>query len=116
MQGSAEYTWNAGCIWFRADGVKLHERILVPGFDNLLLDRWYRWSLSFDLDTNKIVQAAVTDLATNDTSVYEPTDRYLPGGDIVRVVDPTAILFYSVGNEAVVAVDNVSVEPVAATP
>lgn len=72
--------WNADYVWFNAAGTQLTEQVDDPGFQNLEIDHWYRWSTTFDLDTNQITEVTLTDLTTNTTVTHNPVDKYLWGG------------------------------------
>lgn len=72
--------WNADYVWFDAGGTQLTEEVSDPGFQNLQTDHWYRWSTTFDFDSNLITEVSITDLTTNETFTNNPVGRYLLGG------------------------------------
>ncbi len=72
--------WNADVVWFNSAGTQLLEVIPDAGFQNLKTKNWYRWTWTFDLDSNKITKVEIKDLHTGEGATYEPPDRYLFGG------------------------------------
>ena len=44
------------------------------------MNHWYRWTTLFNLDTNRVVEVAITDLDTGSTSRQPVANRYLFGG------------------------------------
>ena len=72
--------WNADVVWFNSAGTQLLEVLPDENFQGLDTEHWYRWSLTFDLDTNRVLEVSITDLDTNETFSHEPADRYLWGG------------------------------------
>lgn len=73
--------WNADYVWFDGAGAQVTESLGDPAFENLSLNHWYRWSTTFDLDTNQILEVALTDVSGGGgTATFNPVDRYLRGG------------------------------------
>ena len=72
--------WNADYVWFDAAGGQQIEEVSDPNFQNLQTNHWYRWSTTFDFDSNLITEVSITDLTTNQTFTNNPVDRYLFGG------------------------------------
>lgn len=72
--------WNADYVWYDSGGAQIQEQVPNPAFQNLEVNRWYRWTTLFDLDTNRIVEVAITDLSTGTTSRQLIASRYLTGG------------------------------------
>lgn len=54
--------------------------VIVPGTEMLLLNRWYRISVSLDFVSNQIFECRVTDLVTGAIIVHYPQNCYLGGG------------------------------------
>ena len=109
--------WNADYVWFDAGGAQLIEEVADPGFQNLAIDHWYRWSTTFSLDTSQITEVSITDLTTNITSTNNPLDRYLFGG-AGGAPTPTGFRLFAgalnvPGNT--LAFDNVTIVPSPAT-
>ncbi len=108
-------TWNADMVWFDAAGAQLTEVIPVPEFQNLLNNNWYRWTGTFNLDTNQVLELTITDLTTGASATYEPPDRYLFGGDAGGAPPPDGFRFF-VGANAVpgntLGFDNLVIEAV----
>ncbi|MFQ5414167.1 MAG: hypothetical protein ACE5E6_06880 [Phycisphaerae bacterium] len=91
---AAASAWNADYVWFDAGGAQLIESVADPAFQNLQTDHWYRWSTTFNLDTNQILQVSITDLTTGDTATNNPVDRYLVGG-AAGAPPPTGFRFFA---------------------
>ena len=73
--------WNADYVWYNAAGTLLTEQVADPGFQNLAINHWYRWSTTFDLDTNQILEVSLTDISGGGGTVtHSPVGRYLVGG------------------------------------
>jgi hypothetical protein len=111
--------WNADYVWFDAGGTQLIEQVADPGFQNLAIDHWYRWSTTFSLDTSEILQVSITDLTTNQTSTNNPLDRYLWGG-AGGAPTPTGFRLFGGTNVAgaagnTLAFDNINIVPSPAT-
>ena len=110
--------WNADYVWFDAGGVQLTEVVPNAGFQNLLVNHWYRWSTTFNIDTNQIVQISITDLSTNVTVTHNPADRFLSGGSGGGTL-PTGFRLFGgalgvAGNT--LAFDNVDIDLASGTP
>lgn len=108
--------WNADYVWFDAANNQLIEEVPDPGFQNLRVQHWYRWSTTFDFDTNLITEVSLTDLTTSVTVTHNPVDRYLFGGAGGAPV-PTGFRFFAgalnnPGNT--MAFDNLDINPVPA--
>ena len=109
--------WDADYVWFDSGGAQLIESVADPGFQNLAINHWYRWSTTFSLDTSQILQVSITDLATNETFTNNPLDRYLFGG---AGGAPTPTGFRLFGGASTVAgntlaFDNIAIVPSPAT-
>lgn len=89
--------WNADYVWFDAAGTQLIESVNDPGFQNLQVNHWYRWSTTFDLDTNLITEVALTDLTTNTTVTNNPVGKYLWGGS-AGAPSPTGFRLFAGSN------------------
>ncbi|MFN0059634.1 MAG: dockerin type I repeat-containing protein [Planctomycetota bacterium] len=74
--------WNADYVWFDVAGTQLQEIVPVAAFQNLAVNQWYRRTTVFDLDSYRILEVRITDLATSSTASYAPADRYLFGGAV----------------------------------
>jgi len=107
-------SWQADYVWYDAAGTSITESVPDPGFQNLQLDHWYNWATTFDLASNQIVKVSITDLSTNTTASYSPTDRYLQTGSAHSMPDPTAFRFFAGGGNPggnTMAFDNIQIEP-----
>ncbi len=105
--------WNADYVWFDAAGAQLTETVPDPGFQDLAVAHWYRWSTTFNLDTNQILQVSITDLTTNVTSTNSPVGRYLVGGAGGGAPPPSGFRLFggSTGAEGnTLAFDNISID------
>ncbi len=106
-------SWNANYVWFNASDTQLTEVVPDSNFQNLAIDHWYRWSTSFDLSSNRILEVALTDITNGNVYTYNPVDRYLDGG-AGGGATPTGFRFFAgsgsvAGN--VLAFDNPSIVP-----
>lgn len=72
--------WNAGFNVFDADGAALGTQNPGEAWNNLLLNNWYRESFTLDLASNRVLSVSLTDLSTDVTNSFAPTDWYLAGG------------------------------------
>ncbi|MHC4416648.1 MAG: hypothetical protein ACYS0G_15360 [Planctomycetota bacterium] len=90
--------WNADYVWFDNLGNQLIEEVPDPGFQGLQTNHWYRWSTSFDLDSNLITQVSITDLDSGDTATHNPVGRYLWGG-AGGAPPPTGFRFFAGGSD-----------------
>ena len=111
--------WNADLVYYDAAGIQISGPVPDPGFQNLQINHWYRWSATFDFDSNRIGELKIEDLTTGATATHNPSDWYLQGGAAAIFPVPTAIRMFAgsstvVGNT--VAFDNVSITPEAACP
>ena len=70
--------WSGSQVWFTETNVQVTEAI--PAFANLAINKWYRRSTTFGIDTNRILEISITDLDTNITTTVLPVDRYQLGG------------------------------------
>ena len=107
--------WNADYVWYDAGGAQLLESVADPGFQNLAVNHWYRWSTTFDLDTNQILEVSLTDISGGGGTVtHNPVGRYLVGGSAGGAPPPSGYRFF--GGAAGVAGntlgwDNVTIIP-----
>ena len=104
--------WDADYVWFNRLGDQVTEPVADPAFQGLDDDHWYRWSTTFNLDTNQILQVSITDLTTGVTSTHSPSGRYLFGG---AGGAPTPTGFRLFGGSAgaagnTLAFDNISID------
>jgi hypothetical protein len=111
--------WDANYVYFDAAGSYVYPGVVPdPAFQSLNVNHWYRWSTTFDLDTNMITEVGLVDLTTGDTHTYNPTDWYLGGGSGGGLPAPSGFRFFAgsanpAGNT--LAWDNLSIVPEPAT-
>lgn len=106
-------SWNADYVWFDAAGTQLIEEVGDPGFLGLDAERWYRWSTTFDLDTNLILEVSIMDIISGDVSTNNPVDRYLFGG-AAGAPSPTGLRLFAGGSGQdgnALGFDNLSITP-----
>lgn len=88
------------------------------GFDDLLVDHWYRQEMILDFDTNRVTKITLTDLATTGQTIITPDGWYLVGGETrpPAYLMPTAVRMFSFRNNAtnanMMAFDNVTVQSI----
>jgi hypothetical protein len=92
--------WNATVIPYDADGNRAAVPGFLPGpaFGNLLLDHWYRESITWSFDTNLISSVSITDLVNGTTSTESPQGWYLTGGAHSNAPLPTSVRILAQGN------------------
>ena len=104
--------WNADLVYYDAAGTSITGPVPDPGFQNLQINHWYRWSSTFDFDSNRIGELKIEDLTTGETATHNPSDWYLQGGAAAPFPVPTAIRMFA-GSSTVfgntLAFDNVSI-------
>ena len=106
--------WNADMLWYDGAGAAITESVPDPAFQGLETSHWYRWCLTVDLDSNRVLEVSIQDLTTMATASYAPPDRYMIGGDAPAMIPSALRLFAGAiisGNT--LAVDNVGVAPAA---
>lgn len=105
-------TWNANYVYFDSAGVQVQEVVSDPAFQNLPVGTWFRWETDFDLVTNAMVEARLTNLATGVTAVHTIFSRYMFGGAAGSTA-PTGFRFFAGGTIAgnVLAFDNPDLGP-----
>lgn len=106
--------WNADYVWFDGAGTQLTETVADPGFQNLAINHWYRWSTTFNLDTNQILEVSLTDITGGGVVTHNPIDRYLVGGAAGGALPPSGYRFFGgasgvAGNT--LGFDNVTIIP-----
>ena len=111
--------WDANYVWFDAQGGQVTEPVADPAFQGLDDDHWYRWSTTFNLDTNQILQVSITDLTTGVTSTHSPSGRYLEGGEAGGAPTPTGFRLFggaqgTAGNT--LGFDNISIDLAGGSP
>ena len=111
--------WDANYLVYDAAGAYVYPGVVAdPAFQNLPIDHWYRWSTTFDLDTNMITEVAITDLSTGIMVTNNPTGWYLGGGSAGGLPAPTGFRFFA-GSATVagntLGFDNLSIVPEPAT-
>jgi len=72
--------WNADFVWFDSAGAQLTEQVPDPNFQNLAIDHWYRWGVTFDMDSKQILEVNLEDLTTGDIFAHNPADRFIRAG------------------------------------
>jgi hypothetical protein len=105
--------WNADYVWFSATGTQLTAVVPDPNFQNLAVDHWYRWSTTFSLDTNQVLEVRLVDKTTGDVFVHNPADVYLLGGT-AGDPQPDHHRFFAgngTGPGNTLAFDNISITP-----
>jgi len=107
--------WDANYVCFDATGTYVYPATVPdPAFHNLPVNHWYRWSTTFNFQTNMITQVSIMDLETGVSATYNPSGWYLGGGAAGGLPPPTGFRFFAgtsdpAGNT--LAFDNVSIVP-----
>lgn len=102
--------WNADYIWFDAAGAQVTTSVTDPAFQNLDVDKWYRWETVGNLVTNEIEEVRIIDLAAGTSTSVVPVGAYMEGGTAGSAA-PTGFRFFAGGGVAgnLIAWDNASV-------
>jgi hypothetical protein len=68
-----------------------------PGVEwtGLQLNHWYRISHTIEFVTNRMTRTSLTDLHTNTTFSFNPTDWYMTGGEAGTLPMPTSYRFFA---------------------
>lgn len=108
--------WNADYLWFDGAGTQLTEQVPDPGFQNLEVDQWYRWTTMFDLTTNEIVEVSLEGLTVTHSASFQPMDRFLEGGTAGSGT-PDGFRFFTGSNNVgnVMGFDNLTLIPAPGT-
>jgi hypothetical protein len=108
--GAFDSTWSSLYAVFDAAG---NPMTLLPGsaWSLLLQEHWYSETTVFDRPTNRILSVSITDLATNSTTTFSPSDWYMYGGAGGHF-SGNAIRFSGSGANNGLLVDNVELDPV----
>lgn len=110
--------WNADYLYFDAGNNFVIASVPDMGFQNLAINHWYRWSTTFDFDTNLITEVSITDITTGATATHNPVGWYLGGGAAGGLPPVTGFRFFA-GAGAVagntMAFDNITIVPSPAT-
>jgi hypothetical protein len=109
-------TWSANYIYFDSAGAQVQEVVSLPAYQNLPVGGWYRWETDFDLATNAVLGARLTDLTTGVTTAHPIVGRYMFGG-AAGSTPPTGFRFFAGGSLAdnVLAFDNAALAPAGPT-
>ncbi len=102
--------WNAEYAYYNAAGEQIFAEVPVAGFNDLEVNHWYRWSTTFDLDSNLILSLSIEDLETGAVSTYSPALWYLGGGS-AGAPAPSGLRFFGGGVDGNLACyDNLVIE------
>lgn len=109
--------WNMQINCYDALGTATNNVSPSAAFSNLALNNWYREEFVFDFSTNRILEAAITDLSTGVRTVVTSSTWYLTGGAAPTLPTATAFRLFVGGTTAgnTMGFDNLVVGPPAAT-
>jgi PEP-CTERM motif len=107
-------TFNAQFNVFDAAGVALNNQSPGAQWTGLLINNWYRESVTVDFTSNQVLSVSLTNLATSTTNTFNPPNWYMLGGAGGGTAPlPTAVRIFAGGAAGNVAGwDNLSVTPV----
>lgn len=105
--------WNADYVYYSAFGTRLIGSVPNAGFQNLAVNKWYRWETDFDFTTNQITEVRLIDLAAGKLVRQTLTTWYLEGGKAGGRKRPTGFRLFAGGSGAtaegnMLAFDNVA--------
>lgn len=104
-------TWDADLVYFDSAGVAVTGSLPDTNFQGLTANHWYHWAFEFDYVSNRYHGMEITDLSTNVTHRYEPTDMYMFGGAAGAPL-PTDFRWFASGSAGnVFAIDNATILP-----
>lgn len=106
-------SWNQQMNVYDAAGVALNNQSPGTAFENLLLNNWYRISVTWSHPTNSIERITIQRLSTGAFSSVSPSGWYLTGGTVPTLPIATGIRFFIGGTTPgnTVGFDNVLVAP-----
>ena len=106
-------SWDADNIWYDAAGTQLQEKAGNAAFQNLSMNSWYRWGVTFDVATNQVLEVSIMDITAGTSATYNPVNRYLGGGAAGGGVAPTGFRFFGGGGGPgnTLAFDNLDIIP-----
>lgn len=106
-------TWDADLVYYTAASptVAITGSLPDTNFQNLTANHWYHWAFEIDFVSNRYRAIEITDLSTNITHRYEPTDMYMFGGPAGAPL-PTDFRWFASGSAGnVFAIDNAKIAP-----
>jgi len=104
-------TWDADLVYFDSAGVTTTGSLPDTNFQGLTANHWYHWAFEFDYVSNRYHAIEITDLSTNVTHRYEPTNMYMFGGAAGAPL-PTDFRWFASGSAGnVFAIDNAMILP-----
>ncbi len=105
--------WRAFYLAYDANGIAHPQPGMSPGpaWETLILNNWYGFETDVDFAVNRITRVKITDLATNQSAEFNPTDWYLEGGQAGGRPHPTGFRMFSGGGTVgnVAAFDNMDI-------
>lgn len=104
-------SWDADYVYYDAAGTSVTGSVPDTNFQGLMVNHWYHWATEFDFVSNRMRAVEITDLTTNVTHRWEPTDWYMLGGTAGAPL-PTDFRWFASGSAGnVFAIDNAMILP-----
>lgn len=91
--------WKAEFNVFDAAGTAMNNVSPGPEWENLDNNHWYRQYITFDLDSNEILEVTLVDLHSGSSATANPTDWYMTGGAGSTLDLPNGVRFFVGGAE-----------------
>jgi hypothetical protein len=107
-------TWQLTFNLFDASGGLLQQQLPGPEWMGLSVNHWYRVEHSISFISNRWTKTSLTDLHSNVTHTFMPTDWYMSGGVNPTLDLPTGSRFFAGGLSFpgnAMAVDNFTIVP-----
>lgn len=104
--------YQAGYLGYNADGIMDAQpgRFPTPAWQNLDVNKWYRFTTIVNFTNNRMIRFKLTDLASGVTTTAELPDAYMAGG-LVPPPLPTQMRMFAGGTSNLSAWDNLIVTP-----
>jgi hypothetical protein len=102
---------------FNAAGGALNNQSPGSFWEGLDLNHWYRQYITFDFNSNRILEVTLVDLHTGRSASAQPTDWYMTGGASPTQPLPTGFRFFVGGSVAgnTMGFDNIWIVPTPGT-
>jgi hypothetical protein len=108
-------TWDSIFWVYNANGSLINSNG-VEAWSSLLQNHWYNESITFNLATNQVVSASITDLTTHTATTASTAGWYMAGGSAGPPGADTYIRFAGMGQSNAEMIDNVELDGAAPEP
>jgi hypothetical protein len=112
---TAGSTWDSIFWVYNANGSLINSNGVEP-WSGLLQNHWYNESVTFNIATNQVVSASITDLTTDTTTTASTAGWYMDGGSAGPPGADVYLRFGGMGQTNAELVDNVELDGSAPEP